>query len=71
MGATRSLTANKSVRTLSHCAWKPAKRLVTASEGLANRWKGLDRIEGGTFTFTDRDTGRITAALGYSIDRLV
>jgi hypothetical protein len=45
---------NKSVRTFSHCAWKPAKRLGTVSEGLANHWKGLDRIEGGAFTFTDR-----------------
>jgi hypothetical protein len=24
-------------------------------------WKGLYRIEGGTFIFTDRHTGRITA----------
>jgi hypothetical protein len=34
-------------------------------------WKGLYRIEGGTFIFTDRDTGRITAALGYPTDKLV
>jgi hypothetical protein len=34
-------------------------------------WKGLYRIEGGTFFFTDRDTGRITAALGYPTDKLV
>src|SRR5262245_35384766 len=34
-------------------------------------WKGHYRIEGGTFIFTDRDTGRITAALGYPTDKLV
>jgi hypothetical protein len=34
-------------------------------------WKGLYGIEGGTFIFTDRDTGRITAALGYPTDKLV
>jgi hypothetical protein len=34
-------------------------------------WKGLYRIQGGTFIFSDRDTGRITAALGYPTDKLV
>jgi hypothetical protein len=34
-------------------------------------WKGLYRIKGTTFIFTDRDTGRITAALGYPTDKLV
>jgi hypothetical protein len=34
-------------------------------------WKGLYRIEGETFIFTDRGTGRITAALGYPTDKLV
>jgi hypothetical protein len=38
---------------------------------LAIDWKGLYRIEGGTFIYTDRDTGRITAALGYPTDKLV
>jgi hypothetical protein len=37
----------------------------------AIHWKGLYRIEGGTFFFTDRETGRITAALGYPTDKLV
>ena len=32
-------------------------------------WKGLYRIEGGIFIFTDRDTGRITTALGYPNER--
>jgi len=32
---------------------------------------GLYRIEGGTFTFTARDTGGITAALGYFTDKVV
>jgi hypothetical protein len=32
-------------------------------------WKGLYRIEGGTFIFTDRDTGRVTATLGYPTDK--
>ena len=34
-------------------------------------WKGLYRIEGGTFIFTERDTGRITAALGYPTGKLL
>ena len=34
-------------------------------------WKGFYRIEGGTFFFTERDTGRITAALGYPTEKLV
>jgi hypothetical protein len=33
-------------------------------------WKGLYRIEGTTFIFTDRDTGRITTVLGYPTDKL-
>ena len=34
-------------------------------------WKGLYRIEGATFIFTDRDSGRITTTLGYPTDKLV
>jgi hypothetical protein len=34
-------------------------------------WKGLYRIEGATFIFTDRDTGRITTVFGYPTDKLV
>jgi hypothetical protein len=34
-------------------------------------WKGLYRIEGAAFIFTDRDTGRTTTALGYPTDKLV
>jgi hypothetical protein len=33
--------------------------------------KALYRIEGGTFIFTDRDTGRITTVLGYPTEKLV
>jgi hypothetical protein len=34
-------------------------------------WKGLYRIEGEAFIYTERDTGRITTALGYPTDKLV
>jgi hypothetical protein len=34
-------------------------------------WKGRYRIEGAAFIYTDRDTGRITAVLGYPTDKLV
>jgi hypothetical protein len=33
-------------------------------------WKGHYRIEGAAFVYTDRDTGRMTATLGYPIDLL-
>jgi hypothetical protein len=33
-------------------------------------WKGHYRIEGAAFVYTDRDTGRMTAILGYRIDLL-
>jgi hypothetical protein len=31
-------------------------------------WKGHYRIEGAAFVYTDRDSGRITAILGYPTD---
>ena len=33
-------------------------------------WKGHYRIEGAAFVYTDRDTGRMTAILGYPTDLL-
>lgn len=33
-------------------------------------WKGHYRIEGAAFVYTDRDTGRITAVLGYPTEKL-
>jgi hypothetical protein len=33
-------------------------------------WKGLYRIEGVAFVYTDRDTGRITTVLGYPTELL-
>jgi hypothetical protein len=33
-------------------------------------WKGLYRIEGAAFVFTDRDTGSTTAAIGYLTNKL-
>jgi len=33
-------------------------------------WKGRYRIEGSTFVYSDRDTGRVTAILGYPVDKL-
>ena len=33
-------------------------------------WKGHYRIEGAAFIYTERDSGRITAILGYPTDRL-
>jgi hypothetical protein len=33
-------------------------------------WKGHYRIEGAAFVYTDRDTGRTTAILGYPADKL-
>jgi hypothetical protein len=34
-------------------------------------WKGLYRIEGAAFIYTDRDTGRTTTVIGYPTDKLV
>jgi len=33
-------------------------------------WKGRYRIEGATFVYTDRVTGRVSAILGYPTDKL-
>ena len=33
-------------------------------------WKGRYRIDGPAFIYSDRDTGRTTAILGYPIDKL-
>jgi hypothetical protein len=33
-------------------------------------WKGRYRIEGSSFVYSDRDTGRVTTILGYPIDKL-
>ena len=33
-------------------------------------WKGHYRIEGAAFVYSDRDTGRTTAILGYPTDKL-
>lgn len=33
-------------------------------------WKGRYRIEGSTFGYSDRDTGRITTVLGSPVDKL-
>ena len=33
-------------------------------------WKGHYRIEGPTFVYSDQDTSRVTAILGYPTDKL-
>ena len=33
-------------------------------------WKGLYRIEGAAFIYTNRDTGRTTTVIGYPTDKL-
>jgi hypothetical protein len=33
-------------------------------------WKGRYRTEGSTFVYFDDDTGRVTAILGYPVDKL-
>jgi hypothetical protein len=36
----------------------------------AIEWKGSYRIEGAAFVYTDRDTGRTTAILGYPTEKI-
>jgi hypothetical protein len=32
-------------------------------------WKGRYRIEGSSFVYSDRDTGRVSTILGYPVDK--
>ena len=34
-------------------------------------WKGRYHIEGSSFVYSDRDTGRVTTILGYPVDKLM
>jgi hypothetical protein len=48
---------------------EPVGILETAAT-LAVDWKGHYRIEGPAFVYIDQDTGRVTAILGYPVDKL-
>ena len=39
-------------------------------ETFAIGWKGGYRIEGSSFVYSDRDTGRVSTILGYPVDKL-
>jgi hypothetical protein len=45
-------------------------RIEETATSFAIDWKGHYRIEGKAFVYTDRDTGRTTAVLGYPTDKI-
>jgi hypothetical protein len=45
-------------------------RIEETDTSFAIDWRGHYRIEGKAFVYTDRDTGRTTAVLGYPIDKI-
>ena len=44
--------------------------LEETDTGFAIEWKGHYRIEGSAFVYADRDTGRVTAILGYPTQKI-
>ena len=44
--------------------------LEETDASFAIEWKGHDRIEGPTFVYADRHTGRVTTILGYPIQKI-
>ena len=45
--------------------------IVETVATFAIEWKGSYRIDGPTFVYSDRDTGRVITILGYPTDKLV
>ena len=46
-------------------------QIVETAATFAIEWKGSYRINGPTFVYSDRDTGRVITILGYPTDKLV
>ena len=44
--------------------------LEETDTSFAIEWKGHYRIEGPAFVYVDRDTGRVTAILGYPTQKI-
>ena len=45
-------------------------QLEETDTSFAIGWKGHYRIDGPAFVYTDRDTGRVTATLGYPTQKI-
>ena len=63
--------------TTDHLAVRLAKdgdpepiHLEETDTSFAIEWKGQYRIEGSTFIYADRNTGRVTAILGYPTQKI-